>query len=96
MKDDNNLINIELPNQLTVGNVQEIKAKVDEAIHAGSAVCLDAKSLETSDTAGIQLLLALEKCGREGSLQVHLTHLQAPVASYAEAIGIPTETLSRA
>ncbi len=96
MKDGNNLINIELPNQLTVGNVQEIKAKVDESIHAGSAVCVDAKSLETTDTAGIQLLLALEKCGREGRLQVEVMHLQVPVASYAEAMGVPTEMLSRA
>ncbi len=85
---------VNLPKDLTIANVAEVKGWVDEALHKGQTVSVDASALETIDTAGVQLLLVIGQHGRGGAA-VAVEDIPANMVAYGEAMGIPADMLSQ-
>lgn len=94
MNNSTDTVSVDLPKQLTITNVKEVKKQLDEALSQNMSLKIDASTLENVDTAGIQLLLAIKEHARNSGIGVAIDHLQSPVTAYGNAIGLHGEMLS--
>jgi anti-anti-sigma factor len=56
---------ISMDGELTISTVAEIKARLNTALEQKEPVVLDLHNVEELDTAGLQLLLALQRTGNK-------------------------------
>lgn len=76
-----------LPENLTVGELDELRSKMLEALSSSSSITIDACGVENVDTAGVQLLVAFREAANVQHQQISWQQCTDALSDAATALG---------
>ena len=81
-------MNIKLQNELNIRRVAELKEQLSEALGAEGGIVLDATDVDATDTAGLQLLVALIQHASLKNKSVEWCHVTEEFLSAVKLMGL--------
>jgi len=79
---------LKLPAYCTLPQAAALRVSLLDAVAAGGDVELDASSVETADTAGLQLLLAFKTQLQQQGRCIRWLHVGVPLQTAAQQLGL--------
>lgn len=79
-----------LPENLTVGELDELRSNMLEALSSSSAITINANDVENVDTAGVQLLVAFREAANVQHQQISWQQCTEALSNAAAALGFET------